>query len=57
MCILRSFVERLQRIGKKSRELPSNHAYEKDLSPDDIGILDELQLFLDSLMKHYNINT
>ena len=29
----------------------------QDLSPDDICLLDELQLFLDSPMEYYDINT
>ena len=57
----------MQRIGNKVTlseaksslrgELTSNHAYDKDFSPDDICLLDELQLFLDSPMEYYNINT
>ena len=67
VCILHSFVEGLQRIGNKVTlseaksslrdELTSNHAYYKDLSPDDICLSDELQLFLDLPMEYYNINT
>ena len=67
MCILHLFVEGLQRIGNKFTlseaksslrgELTSNHAYYKDFSPDKICLLDELQLFLDSPMEYYNINT
>ena len=67
MCIFHSFAEGLRRIGNKvtlseaksslKGELASNHAYYKDFSPDDICLLDELQLFLDSPMEYYNINT
>ena len=67
MCILHSFVEGLQRAGNKVTlneaksslrgELTSNHAYYKDFSQDDICLLGELQLFLDSPMQYYNINS
>ena len=60
MCILHSFVEGLQRVGNKVTlneaksslrgELTSNLAYYKDFSPDDICLLGELQLFLESPM-------
>ena len=67
MCILHSFVEGFQRIGNKVTlseaesslrgELTSIHAYYKEFIPDDICLLDELQLFLDSPMEYCNINT
>ena len=67
ICISHLFVEGLQRIDNKfilseaksslRGELTSNHAYYKDFSPDKICLLDELQLFFDSPMEYYNINT
>ena len=60
-------MEGLQRIGNKVTlseaksslrgELTAKHAYYEDFSPDDVSLLDELQLFLDSPMEYYNINT
>ena len=38
-------------------ELTSSHAYYKDFSPVDICLLNQLQLFLDSPMAYYNINS